>query len=147
MSDAQQAPPVAAVVTAVADAGDLAGSLRLSGALLPDESTVVPTGGGAVVVATVDRAGADAMASAVSRLLRDTPVILLAREAGQLSAIRWADGRQGASVAPGLVMSTLDDTVEALLLGRTAPSEAAGGIDVGRLGRWRAARLVAAARR
>jgi hypothetical protein len=44
-------------------------------------------------------------------------------------------------------MATLDDAVEALLLGRTAPARATGAIDVARLGRWRAARMVATARR
>jgi hypothetical protein len=44
-------------------------------------------------------------------------------------------------------MSSLDDTVEGLLLGRSSPVDVEGAIDVSRLGRWRAARLVAAARR
>jgi hypothetical protein len=135
------------VVTGVPDAGVLAGTLRLAGAALPSGSTAVPTGGGAVVIAVVDRAGADDLASTVSSVLRGVPVLLLAREGSQLSASRWADGRQGATVAPGLVMSSLDDTVEGLLLGRSAPDDVAGAIEVGRLGRWRAARLLAAARR
>jgi hypothetical protein len=147
MSDVEAAPPVALVVTGVSDAGVLAGTLRLAGAMLPRGSTAVPTGGGAVVTAHVDRAGADGLAASVSHVLRGVPVLLLAREGSQLSATRWADGRQGATVAPGLVMSSLDDTVEGLLLGRSAPADVEGAIDVWRLGRWRAARLVAAARR
>jgi hypothetical protein len=147
VSDVEAAPPVALVVTGVTDVGVLAGTLRLAGAVLPSGSAAVPTGGGAVVTARVDRAGADGLAASVSHVLRGVEVLLLAREGSQLSATRWADGRQGATVAPGLVMSSLDDTVEGLLLGRSSPVDVEGAIDVSRLGRWRAARLVAAAPR
>jgi hypothetical protein len=140
-------PLVAVVVTALAAADVLAGSLRLAGGALPAGTVVVPTGGGAVVAAALETQRAEALVAEVSRVLRDVPVILLTSQEGQLSATRWAGGLAGESLPPGLVMTTLDDLVESLLLGRTAPAEAAGAIEVARLGRWRAARMVAAARR
>jgi hypothetical protein len=146
--DVDDIPPVAVVMTPLAAADVLAGSLRLAGgAPLPPGTVVVPTGGGAVAAALVDPDAAQALVEGVSRVLRDVPVVLLTRHAGRLSATRWSSGRAGESLTPGLVMTTLDDAVEALLLGRTAPSQATGAIEVARLGRWRAARMVAAARR
>ena len=145
--DDDDIPPVAVVVTPLAAADVLAGSLRLAGAPLPPGTVVVPTGGGAVAAALVDPDAAQALVEGVSRVLRDVPVVLLTRHAGRLSATRWSSGRAGESLTPGLVMTTLDDAVEALLLGRTAPAQATGAIEVARLGRWRAARMVAATRR
>jgi hypothetical protein len=145
--DPDDIPPVAVVVTPLAAADVLAGSLRLAGAALPAGTVVAPTGGGAVVAAALDQDAAQSLAEGVSRVLRDVPVLLLTRQAGRLSATRWSGGRAGESLTPGLVVATLDDAVEALLLGRTAPARATGAIDVARLGRWRAARMVATARR
>jgi hypothetical protein len=145
--DDDDIPPVAVVVTPLAAADVLAGSLRLAGAPLPPGTVVAPTGGGAVAAALVDPHAAQALVEGVSRVLRDVPVVLLTRHAGRLSATRWSSGRAGESLTPGLVMTTLDDAVEALLLGRTAPAQATGAIEVARLGRWRAARMVAATRR
>jgi hypothetical protein len=138
---------VAVVVTSVAAAEALAGALRLAGAAFPPATVVVPTATGAVVAAAVDTVQAQDLAGSVSRVLRDVPVVLLSQEAGQIGAGRWVGGRVGESLAPGLVLTSLDDTVEALLLGRTLPSAAVGAIEVARLGRLHAARMVAAARR
>ena len=138
---------MAVVVTTVAAAEALAGALRLAGAALPPTTVVVPTAAGAVVAAAVDTSHAGDVAATVSRVLREVPVVLLSQEAGQLKASRWVSGQVGESLAPGLVMTRVDDTVEALLLGRTAPAAAAGAIEVASLGRLRAARMVAAARR
>jgi len=145
MSD--EPPALALVITTVADAGVLAGSLRLAGVGLAPGTVVIPTSRGAVVAARtpVDRAGE--LATAVSRVLREVPVVLLTGASGQLSATRWAAGAAGESIPPGLLVSTLDDVVESMLLGATPPQEAPGGIEVTGLGRWRAARLVAGARR
>lgn len=141
------APSVALVVTAVAAAGVLAGTLRLAGGAFPPGAVVVPTRGGAVVAAVLEPDQAQTLGAAVSRVLREVPVVLLIRQEGQLSATRWVGGRAAETIAPGVLMASLDDVVEALLLGRTAPDQAAGAIDIARLGRWRAARLLAAGRR
>jgi hypothetical protein len=137
----------ALVVTPVAVPEVLAGTLRLAGAALPDDTVVVPTGAGAVVCATVPAEGASVLGEVVSRVLRDVPVVLVVREDDRLTAVRWTAGHAGETVPPGVLVSTLDDVVEALLLGRTAGADAPGAIEVARLGRWRAARMVASARR
>nr|CAA9329469.1 MAG: hypothetical protein AVDCRST_MAG46-1338 [uncultured Nocardioidaceae bacterium] len=145
--DADELSPVAVVVTPLAAAEVLAGSLRLAGRRLPSGTVVAPTGAGAVVAAAIDPAAAHDLGEAVSRVLGDVPVVLLTRQEGRLSATRWSGGRAGEPLTPGLVMTTMDDAVESLLLGRTTPAEAPGAIEVARIGRWRAARMVAAARR
>ncbi|MDQ3627678.1 MAG: hypothetical protein M3419_02470 [Actinomycetota bacterium] len=142
------AATLALVVTQTEAAQVLAAGLRLvRGEKLPPGTVVFSTGSGSVAAVHALPGGADSLARSVSTVLRGVPVVLITREEDRLTAVRWRGGAAGESLAPGLLLSTLDDRIEDLLIGGVGLASVPDVIEVAALGRWRAAKLLAAARR
>ncbi len=149
MTDAAAAPDpgadaLAVVLTQVADAGPLAAACALAGV----EVDAAPTPVGAVAVCRHTGPGEpEAVAEAISRLLSNTPVLLVVRRDGALVATRWTGGTSAAEVAPGLVLDGAPPEVEGLLVGTIAAGDLPGAVTSVGLGRWRATRILAGAAR
>ncbi len=142
------ATALAIVVTQAHAPQVLAAGLRLTrGASLPPGTVVFPTTSGTVAAVHTLPTGADSLARSASTVLRGVPVVLITREEDRLTAVRWRDGLAGEPIAPGLLLSTLDDHIEDLLIGGADLASMPEVIEVAALGRWRAAKLLAAARR
>jgi len=142
------AAPLALVVTHTDPPQTLAAGLRLvRGETLPPGTVVFSTGSGSVAAAHTMPGGADSLARSVSSVLRGVPVVLITRDEDRLTAVRWRDGVSGESLAPGLLLSTLDDRIEDLLIGGAGLASVADALEVASLGRWQAAKLLARARR
>ncbi len=136
--------PVALVVTPVAAPGPLAATCAL--AKVPVD--VVPSTVGAIAVCRESTgSGPQDAATAVSRLLKGVPVVLLVRDGGRVAASRWLDGERGDDIAAGLVLSGAPDVLEDLLLGTTAPGDVPGVVSSTELSRFRAVRMLAASAR
>lgn len=133
-------PVVAVVLTQVADAEPLAAACALAGLGVD----AVPTPVGAMAVCRALAPGEpEQAAEAVSRLLATTPVLLVVRRDGRLTATRWSDGTPSAQVAPGLVLDGLPREVEGVVLGTVGLDELDGVVTSVGLSRWRATRLLA----
>ena len=137
-----QPPTVAVVVTQVAVADALAAACSLAGVAVD----VVPSPVGALAVLRDPAAGA-AAAGAVSRLLRQVPVVLLERREGKVAASQWVGGEQEKELPAGLVLSGAPPVLEDLLLGDVPAGEIEGVVSSVGLSRWKAMRLLAAHRR
>lgn len=137
-----QPPTVAVVVTQVAVADALAAACSLAGVAVD----VVPSPVGALAVLRDPAAGASA-AGAVSRLLRQVPVVLLERREGKVAASQWVGGAQEKELPAGLVLSGAPPVLEDLLLGDVPAGEIEGVVSSVGLSRWKAMRLLAAHRR
>jgi len=136
--------PLALVLTQVADAEPLAAACALAG--VPIDA--VPTPVGAVAVCREIGPGEpERAAEAISRLLQNTPVLLVVRRDGALVATRWTGGAAAAEVAPGLLLDGAPAEVEGLLVGTVAAADLPGVVSSVGLGRWRATRLLAGAAR
>lgn len=135
---------LAVVLTQVADAGPLAAACALAGV----EVDAAPTSVGAVAVCRRTGEGEpEAVAEAISRLLSNTPVLLVVRRDGALVATRWTGGSAAAEVAPGLVLDGAPPEVEGLLVGTLDVAGLDGVVSSVGMGRWRATRLLASAAR
>jgi len=142
------AATLALVVTPAHPPQVLAAGLRLTrGESSPPGTVVFSTSSGCVAAVHTLPTGADSLARSVSTVLRGVPVVLITREEDRLTAVRWRDGRAGEGLAPGLLLSTLDDHIEDMLIGGAALASVPDVIEVAALGRWKAAKLLAAARR
>jgi hypothetical protein len=100
-------------------------------------------------VAAVLRPGTDAAVAVadLSRVLRQAGVLLLVRQAGQITAERWRGGALQDTPPAGLLLSGLPDVLESLLLGSAPASALPGAVSSAGMGRigafkamWRAAR-------
>jgi hypothetical protein len=131
-------PSVTLVLTQVAAAAPLAAACALAGV----QVDVVPSHVGAIAVLRDARSGADA-ATAISKLLKTVPVILLERRSGQITATRWAGGQQGDELPAGLVLSDAPPVLEDLLLGSAQIGDVEGVVTSVGLSRWKAMRLLA----
>lgn len=131
-------PSVTLVLTQVAAAAPLAAACALAGV----QVDVVPSRVGAIAVLRDARSGADA-ATAISKLLKTIPVILLERRSGQITATRWAGGQQGDELPAGLVLSDAPAVLEDLLLGSAEIGDVEGVVTSVGLSRWKAMRLLA----
>ncbi|ADG74513.1 conserved hypothetical protein [Cellulomonas flavigena DSM 20109] len=138
----QQPPTVAVVVTQVAVAEALAAACSLASV----DVDAVPSPVGALAVLRDPATAADA-AGAVSRLLRQVPVVLLERRATKVSATQWVGGEQQKELPAGLVLSGAPPVLEDLLLGDVPATEVEGAVSSVGLSRWKAMRLLAAHRR
>lgn len=135
---------LAVVLTQVADAGPLAAACALAGV----QVDAAPTSVGAVAVCRSTEPGEpEAVAEAISRLLSNTPVLLVVRRDGALVASRWTGGTAQAEVAPGLVLDGAPPEVEGLLVGTVGVHELDGVVTSVGLGRWRATRMLTSAAR
>jgi len=141
---AGSADALAVVLTQVADAGPLVAACALAGV----EVDAAPTAVGAVAVCRHTGPGEpEAVAEAISRLLSNTPVLLVVRRDGALVATRWTGGSAAAEVAPGLVLDGAPPEIEGLLVGTVDVADLDGVLSSVGLGRWRATRMLATAAR
>jgi hypothetical protein len=132
---------VAVVLTQVAAAGPLAAACALAG-------VAAPTPVGAVAVCRRTEPGEpERAAEAISRLLSNTPVLLVVRRDGALAATRWTGGAATTEVAPGLVLDGAPAELEGLLVGAVAVDGLDGVVSSVGMGRWRATRVLASAAR
>ncbi len=138
-------PVIALIVTQVAGARPLAAACALAGV----DADVVPSPVGALAVLrdAGNAATTAAAAGDLSRVLRLSPVILLDRRAGRISASRWLGGAQEDDLAPGLVLSGAPEVLEDLLLGGTPVAEVPGVETSVGMSRWAAMRALTGKRR
>ncbi|MCV2393403.1 hypothetical protein OEB99_03710 [Actinotalea sp. M2MS4P-6] len=135
---------VAVVVTQVADPAPLAAACALAGV----EVDAAPTPVGALAVCRRTEPGEpEQAAEAISRLLSNTPVLLVVRRDGALVATRWSGGSATTEVAPGLLLDGAPPELEGLLLGTVAVADLGGVVSSAGLGRWKATRMLASAAR
>lgn len=138
---ADELPPAAVVLTQVA----LPEALAAACALQRLAVDVVPTPIGCLAACRdTDEDSPEAVARAVSTLLRGHPVLLLAQRDGQLTATRWTDGAPSGDLAPGLALDGAPSIVEALLLGQAEAAEQPGATTSVGMSRWQATRALAA---
>lgn len=129
----------AVVLVPVAEADRLAAMCTLARV----QATVAPVADvGCAVVPTDATSGEDA-AQRLSRLLGRADVLLLTSSEGQVEAERWRAGALADAPAPGLVLASLPDTVERLLLG-SDPAGLAGAVSTRGMSRLAAARAAVA---
>lgn len=138
-------PVVAIVVTQVAGARPLAAACSLAG--VDVDAVPSPVGALAVLRETGDATRTATAAEAISKLLRASPVILLDRRGGRISASRWQEGRREDDLAPGLVLSGAPDVLEDLLVGGKPVTEVEGVESSVGMSRWAAMRALSAGRR
>lgn len=139
---AAQPPTVTVVVTQVAVADALAAACSIASV----DVDAVPSPVGALAVLR-DTAAGPAAAAAVSRLLRQVPVVLLERREGKVSASQWVGGEHQKDLPAGLVLSGAPPVLEDLLLGDVPATEIDGVVSSVGLSRWKAMRLLASHRR
>lgn len=142
MTDAQ--PTVAVVLTQVAVAEGLAAACAMS--TVPVDA--VPTDIGAVAVCRATGPGEpERAAQVISQLLKNTPVVLVRHQAGQMTASRWTAGSEGEEIAAALMLDGAPAVVEQLLLGLSTAEDQPGVVSSVGMSRWRATRILAAAAR
>ncbi len=139
---AERPPTVAVVVTQVAVAQALAAACSLAKV----DVDAVPSPVGALAVLR-DPAGGALAAGAVSRLLRQVPVVLLERREGKIAASQWVGGEHQKDLPAGLVLSGAPPVLEDLLLGDVPAAEVEGAVASVGISRWKAMRMLAAHRR
>ena len=136
--------PAALVLTQVAAAEGLAAACAMSKV----DVDAVPTDIGAVAVCrSVEPGEPDRAAEVISRLLRNTPVVLLTHRDGQMTATRWVEGRPGDAVSPLLMLDGAPSLVEELLLGQIRAQDVPGVSSSVGMSRWQATRILASAAR
>ena len=136
--------PRAVVLTQVAVAEGLAAACAMS--KVPVDA--VPSEIGALAVCRSTASGEpERAAEVISRLLRNTPVVLLVQREGHMTAVRWTGGQQGEEVSPVLMLDGAPSIIEELLLGQVEPADVPGVCTSVGMSRLRAARVLATAAR
>lgn len=138
-------PVVALVVTQVAGAKPLAAACALAG--VDVDAVPSPVGAIAVLRDTQHATRTAAAAAAISQILRTSPVVLLDRRAGRISASRWQSGQHDDDLAPGLVLSGAPEVLEDLLLGSVDLADVDGTVTSVGMSRWSALRALRTGRR
>ena len=138
LSELDERPTVALVVTPVAAAAPLAAAC----ALAKVQADAVPSDVGAIAVLR-DPLGGPTSAAAVSQVLRQVPVVLLERRESQLSASQWVAGEHTRDLPPGLVLSDAPEVLEDLLLDGRAPSSVEGAVSSVGMSAFKAMRVLA----
>lgn len=138
-------PVVAIVVTQVAGAKALAAACSLAGVAV--DAVPSPVGALAVLRDAGDAARTASAAEALSRMLRSSPVVLLDRRSGRISASRWSAGEREDDLAPGLVLSGAPEVLEEILVGGTPVADVPGVVTSVGMSRWAAMRALSAGRR
>ena len=140
MSD--ELPDAAVVLTQVAVAEGLAAACAMS--TVPVDA--VPTAIGAIAVCRSTGVGdPERAAEVISRLLQNTPVVLITQRGGQMTAGRWTQGSQDEEVSPALMLDGAPPEVEQLLLSQIAATDLPGTVSSVDMSRWKAMRVLAAA--
>ena len=136
--------PRAVVLTQVAVAEGLAAACAMS--KVPVDA--VPTEIGALAVCRSTAAGEpERAAEVISRLLRNTPVVLLVQRDGHMTGGRWTAGQKGESVSAVLMLDGAPALVEELLLGQVEPADVPGVCSSVGMSRLKATRILATAAR
>ena len=138
----EEPPTVAVVVTQVAVPEALAAACSLAKV----EVDAVPSPVGALAVLRDPSAGEET-AGAVSRLLRQVPVVLLVRREGRITATQWVAGAKEKKLPAGLVLSGAPEVLEELLLGDLPASQVEGCVTSVGISRWKAMRMLSSYRR
>lgn len=100
--------------------------------------TVVPVGEFSAIALGDDSEEARATAARLSEMAGDHELLLLVSSEEHIEASQWRHGKHENDVAAGLALSNLPDELEDLVLGRTAPADAAGSIDTRSMSRVQA---------
>lgn len=138
----EELPDAAVVLTQVAVAEGLAAACAMS--KVPVDA--VPTEIGAVAVCRSTRTGdPERAAEVISRLLQNTPVVLITQRGGQMTAGRWTQGSQDEQVSPALMLDGAPPVIEQLLLSQVTPQDLPGTVSSSDMSRWKAMRVLAAA--
>ncbi len=136
--------PAAVVLTKVAVAEALAAACAVG--KVEVDAFLTPIG----AVAVCRRTGAgepEAVAGAVSQMLRTTPVVLLVQRDGRMTASRWSAGAKVEDLLPALMLDGAPPEVERLLLGQVRAADLPGVVTSVGMSRWRAMRTLARAGR
>ena len=135
-------PDAAVVLTQVAVAEGLAAACAMS--KVPVDA--VPTEIGAIAACRSTGVGdPERAAEVISRLLQNTPVVLITQRGGQMTASRWTQGSQDEEVSPALMLDGAPPEVEQLLLSQIAAADLPGTVSSVEMSRWKAMRVLAAA--
>uniref|UniRef100_UPI0035659923 hypothetical protein n=1 Tax=Actinotalea sp. TaxID=1872145 RepID=UPI0035659923 len=126
--------PSALVLTQVGDASLLAAACALGGVAIDALDTPV---GAVAVCRSLAPGEPERAAEAISRLLANTPVVLVVQRDGQIAASRWSAGQRGDVVAPGLLLDGAPPQVEGLLLGTLTRADLDGTVTSVGISRWR----------
>ena len=86
-------------------------------------------------------------AEVISRMLQNTPVVLITQRGGQMTAGRWTHGSQDEEVSPALMLDGAPPEIEQLLLSQVTATDLPGTVSSADMSRWRAMRVLAAAAR
>ncbi|WP_098454650.1 hypothetical protein [Sanguibacter antarcticus] len=138
----QATPKIAIILTQVATAEALAAACALS--KIQVDAVTSPIGAYAVC-RDASGDGPEALAKAVSTLVKTVPLVLVEMEGGQISAGQWQAGERTGDLAPGLVLDGAPHEFEDLLLGVTSVKDLDGVVSSSGISRWKAARSLAAA--
>jgi hypothetical protein len=141
---AAQDPELALLITQVADAQALAAACSLAD--LDVDAAPTPIGALAILRRTGDDEPARA-AAAVSQLVRGVPLVLVTRTSGQLSAVRYEDGRPDGELAPGLVLGGAPEALEDLVTGQVTVADLPGVVPSSSIGKLKAMRMLTGAAR
>ncbi|GAB2455047.1 hypothetical protein [Xylanimonas ulmi] len=130
---------LAVLLTQVADAEALAAACALAGV----EVDAAPTPVGALaVLRDLTGEAPERAAEGVSQLVAKVPLVLMTRAEGQLTAVRYLDGKAEAELPPGLVLSGAPDALEDLLTGQITVADLPGGVSSSGIGRLKAMRML-----
>lgn len=100
--------------------------------------TVLPVGEFSAIALGDDSEEARATAARLSEMAGEHELLLLISSDEHIEASQWRYGKHENDVAAGLALSNLPDELEDLVLGRTAPADAAGSIDTRSMSRVQA---------
>ena len=137
-------PELAVLITQVADAQALAAACSLAD--LDVDAAPTPIGALAVLRSTADDAPART-AAAVFQLVRGVPLVLVTRTSGQLTAVRYEDGRPDGELAPGLVLGGAPEALEDLVTGQVTVADLPGVVPSSSIGKFKAMRMLTGAAR
>ncbi|QAY62355.1 hypothetical protein ET495_02730 [Xylanimonas allomyrinae] len=130
---------LAVLLTQIADAEALAAACALGE--LDVDAAPSPVGALAVLRDASGEAPERA-AAAVSQLVAGVPLVLVTRAEGQLTAVRYQDGKPAGELPPGLVLSGAPEALEDLLTGQLAVRDLPGVIASAGIGRFKAMRML-----
>ncbi|WP_019148709.1 hypothetical protein [Timonella senegalensis] len=134
-------PKVAVLLTQVATAEALAATCALN----KIKAWVVPSPIGAYAVAQdTNEARIEFLAKSVSALVKSVPAILVVSENGQMKASQWQEGTREGDLPPALVLDGAPHELEDVLFGEVEAGAVEGAIDSGKMGRFKAMRMLAA---
>ncbi|GAA2234206.1 hypothetical protein GCM10010401_02630 [Rarobacter faecitabidus] len=132
-----RAPQPAILLTQIASAEALAATCALHDLeILAFDSEL-----GAFGVTDAD--SAPTVARTLSAAVSSVPFLELSVRDDRLSAHRWENGEQGEDVPAALILDSLPERVEQVLLGQATDADLSAGVRASSLGRWKTMRILA----